>query len=56
MSRDVMTVKEAAEYLGLTLNTMYKLMRTRKIPARKIGYQWRLSKVALDKFLEGEER
>jgi len=56
MSKDIMTVKDAAEYLGMSLNTMYKLLRQRKIPARRIGYQWRISKAALDKFLEGGER
>lgn len=54
MSRDIMTVKQAAEYLGMSLNTMYKLLRQRKLPARRIGYQWRIRKAILDKFLEGE--
>lgn len=55
MSKDIMTVKDAAEYLGMSLNTMYKLLKKRKIPGRKIGYQWRISKATLDRFLEGEK-
>ena len=56
MSKDVMTPKQAAKYLGISKPTMYKLLKKRKIPARRLGKQWRIPKVALDKFLEGEEK
>jgi len=56
MSRDILTPKQAAKYLGISAPTMYKLLKQRKIPARRLGYQWRISKVVLDKFLEGGER
>jgi len=54
MSKEIMTPKEAAEYLGVSKPTIYKLLRQRKIPARRLGYQWRIRKAVLDKFLEGE--
>lgn len=56
MSKDVMTAKQAAEYLGISKPTMYKLLKKRKIPARRLGKQWRISKAALEKFLEGGEK
>jgi excisionase family DNA binding protein len=54
MSKDIMTPKQAAEYLGVSKPTIYKLLRKRKIPARRLGYQWRISKVVLDRFMEGK--
>lgn len=56
MSKDILTPKEAAKYLKISKPTMYKLLKKRKIPARRIGYQWRISKTVLDKFLEGGEK
>lgn len=55
MSKDIMTPKEAALYLGISKPTMYKLLRKRKIPARRLGKQWRISKAVLDAFLAGGE-
>ena len=56
MSKEIMTPKEAAEYLKVSKPTIYKLLRQRKIPARRLGYQWRIWKVALDEFLkEGDK-
>ena len=55
MNKEVMNPKEAAEYLGLSKVTLYKFLRSGEIPARKIGRQWRISKVALQRFLAGGE-
>ncbi|MBA7490759.1 hypothetical protein ES702_01302 [subsurface metagenome] len=55
MSKDILTPKQAAEYLHVSKPTIYKLLRQRKIPARRLGKQWRISKAVLDKFLAGGE-
>jgi len=55
MSKDILTPKQAALYLKISKPTMYKLLRQRKIPARRLGKQWRISRAALDKFLAGGE-
>jgi len=55
MSKDILTPKQAAEYLGVSKPTIYKLLRQRKIPARRLGKQWRIRKAVLDKFLVGGE-
>ena len=39
---DVLTLRETSTYLKLHPMTTYKLVRTRKIPMRKIGGQWRI--------------
>jgi len=50
MVREVMKIKDAANYLGLSKNTIYKLVRSGEIPAKKFGNQWRISKAILDEF------
>lgn len=52
MDKDIMTLKEVAEFLKLSELSLYRLLRERKIPAFKIGQQWRFKKSALDKWIE----
>jgi len=52
MDNDIMTLKEVAEYLKLSELSLYRLLRARKIPAFKIGQQWRFKKTALDKWID----
>jgi excisionase family DNA binding protein len=46
-----MTVKEVAEYLKLTPATIYKLARSRKLPAAKVASEWRFPKELIDEWL-----
>jgi excisionase family DNA binding protein len=50
----MMSVYEAALYLGLSTFSLRKLAREKRIPAGKIGRQWRFSKEDLDGFLRGQ--
>ena len=47
----LMTTKEAAEYLKLNYMTVYKLAQRGRIPASKIGGNWRFKKEILDDWL-----
>ncbi len=47
----LMTTKEAAEYLRLNYMTVYKLAQRGRIPASKIGGNWRFKKDLLDSWL-----
>jgi excisionase family DNA binding protein len=47
----VMTVAEVSEFLKLGESTIYRLARTNKLPARKVGGVWRFSREALDEWL-----
>jgi len=47
----IMTVKEAAQYLKLNYLTVYKLLQRGKIPASKVGGNWRFKKEILDEWL-----
>jgi PTS system nitrogen regulatory IIA component len=48
---DLMTVRQAAEYLQLHEETITLKARRGELPAAKIGRQWRLRKVDLDDWI-----
>ncbi len=48
----IMTLREVAKYLGLHVMTVYKLTREGRVPAAKIGGQWRFKRDVLDEWLE----
>lgn len=47
----LMTLEEVAEYLRLSVHTIYKMAQKRKIPALKAGKKWRFRKEDIDKWL-----
>jgi excisionase family DNA binding protein len=44
MEQEVMTVKDVAKYLKLSVITVYKLLKEGKIPGFRIGSSWRVNK------------
>ena len=50
--KQVMDIKELAEYLGIGRSTIYNLIKKKKIPASKIGKQYRFSKEVVDSWLK----
>jgi len=52
---NLMTTSEAAEYLDLHYMTVYKLTQQGRIPAFKIGRNWRFQKNLLDDWLANRE-
>jgi excisionase family DNA binding protein len=46
------SVCEVAAYLGKSVPTVYRLIRSRKLRASKVGGEWRISDKALRDFLE----
>jgi len=48
---ELMNVEEAAQYLRVARKTIYRLLRQGKIPATKVGQQWRFDKAAIDEWL-----
>ncbi len=53
--REIMTPREAAEYLSVHVRTIYRLAKHGDIPGRKIGGSWRFKKDALDEWLSGKD-
>jgi excisionase family DNA binding protein len=48
----LMTLKEVAVYLHLTVRTLYKWAQEGTIPASKLGSAWRFRKSDLDTWVE----
>jgi excisionase family DNA binding protein len=51
-SDQVFTVAEAAKYLKVHEQTIYKLLRSGKLKGAKVGKDWRIHKDILDEFLK----
>ena len=52
--REIMTVKQVAEYLQMDDHTIYKLARSGQIPSIKIAGQWRFKRQIIDKWIGDE--
>lgn len=50
--REVMGVREASQYLGVSRETLYKYIYEEKIPAFKLGNRWKFKKTILDRWME----
>ena len=51
----ILTTKELAKYLKLTVVTIYKYVKEGKIPAQRVGSRWRFDKDKIDEMLRREE-
>ncbi len=51
-SREVMNIKEASSYLGVSPDTLYKYVYEEKIPAFKLGNRWKFKKSKLDQWMD----
>ncbi len=49
---EVMDIKALARYLGMGRSKIYGLIRQRKVPASRIGRQYRFSKALVDAWLK----
>jgi excisionase family DNA binding protein len=53
--KEIMTPREAAEYLSLNVRTIYHLANNGKLPGHKVGRRWRFKKDVLDNWLSARE-
>lgn len=53
--KDVMDIIELSEYIGIGRSKIYSLIRQKKIPASKIGRQYRFSKELVDGWLKEQD-
>ena len=50
-----LSVQEIAHYLGISKETVYRWLDSKKIPAHKIGKQWKFKTTEVDRWvLNGE--
>jgi excisionase family DNA binding protein len=50
--REVMNIRQASTYLGISPDTLYKYLSEGKLPAFKLGNRWRFKKTTLDRWME----
>jgi excisionase family DNA binding protein len=50
--REVMDIRQAADYLGISSDTLYKYASENFIPAFKLGNRWRFKKSRLDDWMD----
>jgi excisionase family DNA binding protein len=51
-AREVMNIRQASQYLGVSPDTLYKYVGEQRIPAFKLGNRWRFKKSRLDQWME----
>ena len=51
-----LTTEEVLDYLQVNLRTVYRLIKAGKIPAVRVGRQWRFRKTDIDAWLESQQR
>ena len=52
VGKRLLNVREAAQYLGLQADTVYKKARLRELPSVKVGRALRFDVVALSRYVE----
>ena len=51
-TREVMDIRQASEYLGISGDTLYRYASEGFIPAFKLGNRWRFRKSLLDTWMD----
>ncbi|GAH13038.1 unnamed protein product [marine sediment metagenome] len=47
-----LTLEQIAEYLQMSTSSIYKMAQAGKIPAYKVGRQWRFKKEEIDRWVQ----
>jgi len=50
--REVMDIRQASEYLGISGDTLYRYASEGFVPAFKLGNRWRFKKTLLDSWMD----
>jgi repressor LexA len=52
MDSDILTLQEVAEYLKVDERTVYRMVKSKQLPAFKVRNQWRFKKEAIDNWIK----
>jgi excisionase family DNA binding protein len=55
-SREVMNLRQASQYLGVSPDTLYRYICDGVVPAFKLGSRWKFRKTVLDRWMERKMR
>jgi len=53
LEKEIMTIEEAANYLKMGKRSVYKLVKDRKFPAKKVLNKWRFERDSLKAWVRG---
>jgi excisionase family DNA binding protein len=56
MGPRVLTVRELAGYLRVHQSTVYRLIREQKLPAFRVGADWRFNREAIERWMIHEQK
>ena len=51
-AREVMNLRQASQYLGVSPDTLYRYICEGEVPAFKLGNRWKFKKTILDRWME----
>ncbi len=51
-AREVMNIRQASQYLGVSPDTLYRYICEGQVPAFKLGNRWKFKKTILDRWME----
>ncbi len=52
--REVMNLRQASQYLGVSRDTLYRYICEGEVPAFKLGNRWKFKKTILDRWMESK--
>ena len=52
MVREVMDIRQASDYLGISPDTLYKYASEGFVPAFKLGNRWRFKRSRMDEWMD----
>jgi excisionase family DNA binding protein len=53
---EIITLNELALYLKVHVSTIYKLLKENKIPAFRVGSDWRFSRREIDRWMLSQQK
>jgi len=53
---ELMTLVETCQYLKITPRTLYRYLQTRRLPAFKLGKEWRFVRTDLEQWIRDQTR
>ena len=56
LDREILTVKEVGEILRVHPSTLYRLVREGRIPAFRVGTDWRFRKEGIERWMIEQTR
>jgi excisionase family DNA binding protein len=55
MTENILTVEEVAKRLRVSHQTVRKLIEEKKLEAFRVGFKWRITEEALERFIQRKE-